>query len=211
MEIKNCSIYPRYEESLPKISRIPEFALFMYHRHGKSNRVKCLPHSNGQALRQAERPRPPVQLQPMRRPLTSRVIPADRRRKSAGRRVAQLAVKEMIAERLADQKAAHRTFAGNRGNARRRDHLARRVVPPLLDARRCSGLKVEAEKQRRGRWREPQSVDREPEKAWIRPDPELAIRVPFQIVGAAGKVDRIPVRECLSGIGGIPGVTIEPF
>src|SRR3954464_7825907 len=50
MEIKNCSIYPRYEESLPKISRIPEFALFMYHRHGKSNRVKCLPHSNGQAL-----------------------------------------------------------------------------------------------------------------------------------------------------------------
>src|SRR3954470_12519121 len=51
MEIKNCSIYPRYEESLPKISRIPEFALFMYHRHGKSNRVKCLPHSNGQALR----------------------------------------------------------------------------------------------------------------------------------------------------------------
>src|SRR3954468_6369362 len=51
MEIKNCSIYPRYEESLPKMSRIPEFALFMYHRHGKSNRVKCLPHSNGQALR----------------------------------------------------------------------------------------------------------------------------------------------------------------
>src|SRR4051794_29341189 len=51
MEIKNCSIYPRYEEFLPKISRIPEFALFMYHRHGKSNRVKCLPHSNGQALR----------------------------------------------------------------------------------------------------------------------------------------------------------------
>src|SRR4051812_5912827 len=50
MEIKNCSIYPRYEESLPKMSRIPEFALFMYHRHGKSNRVKCLPHSNGQAL-----------------------------------------------------------------------------------------------------------------------------------------------------------------
>src|SRR3954464_12575298 len=53
MEIKNCSIYPRYEESLPKMSRIPEFALFMYHRHGKSNRVKCLPHSNGQALREA--------------------------------------------------------------------------------------------------------------------------------------------------------------
>src|SRR3954471_13629677 len=53
MEIKNCSIYPRYEESLPKISRIPEFALFMYHRHGKSNRVKCLPHSNGQALIEA--------------------------------------------------------------------------------------------------------------------------------------------------------------
>src|SRR3954470_22076666 len=51
MEIKNCSIYPRYEESLPKMSRIPEFALFMYHRHGKSNRVKCLPHSNGQALK----------------------------------------------------------------------------------------------------------------------------------------------------------------
>src|SRR3954467_5548799 len=51
MEIKNCSIYPRYEESLPKMFRIPEFALFMYHRHGKSNRVKCLPHSNGQALR----------------------------------------------------------------------------------------------------------------------------------------------------------------
>src|SRR3954447_16787547 len=50
MEIKNCSIYPRYEESLPKMSRIPEFALFMYHRHGKSNRVKCLPHSNGQPL-----------------------------------------------------------------------------------------------------------------------------------------------------------------
>jgi hypothetical protein len=31
--------------------------------------------------------------------------------------VAQLAVEEMIAERLADQKAAHRTFAGNGGNA----------------------------------------------------------------------------------------------
>src|SRR4051794_32040737 len=166
---------------------------------------------SGRFLRQAERHRAPVQLQPMRRPLASRVIPADRRRKSAGRRVAQLAVKEMIAERLADQKAAHRTFAGNRGNARGRDHLAGRVVPHLLDARRCSGLKVEAEKQRRGRWREPQSVDREPEKAWIRPDPELAIRVPFQIVGAAGKVDRIPVRELFGGIGGIPGVTIESF
>src|SRR3954463_11839449 len=50
MEIKNCSIYPRYEESLPKMSRIPEFALFMYHRHGKSNRVKCLPHYIGQPL-----------------------------------------------------------------------------------------------------------------------------------------------------------------
>src|SRR3954452_15861914 len=50
MEIKNCSIYPRYEESLPKISRIPEFALIMYHRHGKSNRVKCLQHSNGKVL-----------------------------------------------------------------------------------------------------------------------------------------------------------------
>ena len=42
---------------------------------------------------------------------------ADRRRESAGRRVAQLAVEEMIAERLADQKAAHRAFAGNGGNA----------------------------------------------------------------------------------------------
>jgi len=64
--------------------------------------------------------------------LPARVMPADRRRESAGRGVAQLAVEEMIAERLADQKAAHRTFAVNlRQRSRlRSSRRSRRATPP---------------------------------------------------------------------------------
>ena len=97
----------------------------------------------------------------------------------------------MIAERLADQKTPHRAFVVNGRNARGRDDLAGRVMPHLLDARPSSGAEVEAEDQRRCRWRDPQSVDRELEKARIRTDPEIAVLVPFQIVRAAGKLDRV--------------------
>jgi hypothetical protein len=45
----------------------------------------------------------------------------------------------------------------------------------------------------------------------MRTNPEIAVLIPFEIVGAAGKIDRVSVRKLLGRIGGIPRVKIEPF
>src|SRR3954463_12692110 len=112
----------------------------------------------------------------------------------------------MIAKGLTDQKASHRAFAVNSGDARGRDMLARLIVPYLLNTRPCFGIKADAKNQRRCRWRDPQSVDREPKKARIRAGPEITLLIPFQIVGAAGKLNVVSVRELSGGIRGIPRI-----
>src|SRR3954452_21069517 len=84
-------------------------------------------------------------------------------------------------------------------------------MPYFFDSWICFGVKADAKNQRRRCRRDPQSVDRELKEARIRPDPEITLLVPFQIVGAAGELNVVSVCEFFGGIRGIPGVAINSF